>query len=79
MTACSIGENTDDYGLTQKASVAGDSSSVDMSDYDKYLCLPMIKGMKRDGSLSLGDVPLYFRNRIVIEDEVFWQIKWETN
>ena len=31
---------------------------------------------KRDGSLNLGDTPLYFRNCVVIEGEVFWQIKW---
>ena len=50
-----------------------------MSDYDKYMCMPVLKGMKRDGSLSLGDVPLYFRNRITIEDDVYWQIKWAKN
>ena len=34
----------------------------------------MIK--KRDGSLNLGDTPLYFRNKVEIDGEVFWQIKW---
>ena len=34
---------------------------------------------KRDGSLNLGDEPLYFRNRIVIDQDILWQIKWKTN
>ena len=34
---------------------------------------------KRDGSLNLGDEPLYFRNRIVIDQDVLWQIKWKND
>ena len=50
---------------------------MEMSDYEKYMSMPKQKGYKRDGSLNLGDEPLYFRNRIVIGNDVFWQIKWK--
>ena len=33
---------------------------------------------RRDGSLTLGDVPVFFKNCVVIEGEVSWLVKWQT-
>lgn len=33
--------------------------------------------VKREGSLSMGDTPLYLRNCVVIEGDLFWKVVWQ--
>ena len=33
----------------------------------------------RDGSVDFGDTPNYLRSPAIIEGEIFWQVKWQSN
>ena len=37
---------------------------------------PVTTQMKREGSLSMGDAPLYLRRCVVIEGDLFWKVVW---